>query len=32
MTTVGFWQDGKMVHEWPFWDIAIYMKQLGIGD
>lgn len=31
MATIGYWQDGVMIHEWLFWDNATYMKQLGIG-
>jgi len=31
MTTVAYWQDGKMVHEWLYWDNATYMKQIGLG-
>ena len=31
MATVAHWQDGKMDHEWLFWDNATYMTQLGIG-
>ena len=31
MATVAHWRDGKMDHEWLFWDNATYMAQLGIG-
>lgn len=31
MATVAQWRDGKMVHEWLFWDNATYMAQLGIN-
>lgn len=31
MATVAQWRDGKMVHEWLFWDNATYMAQMGIG-
>jgi predicted ester cyclase len=31
MATFGHWKDGKMDHEWLYWDNATYMKQLGIG-
>lgn len=31
MSSIAFWQDGKMVHEWLFWDNATYMNQLGLG-
>jgi hypothetical protein len=30
MATIGFWQDGLMVHEWLFWDNATYAAQLGL--
>ena len=30
MATIGFWQDGRMVHEWLFWDNATYAAQLGL--
>lgn len=30
MTTIAYWQDGRMVHEWLFWDNATYMAQLGL--
>ncbi len=30
MATIAFWQNGRMVHEWLFWDNATYMKQLGL--
>jgi hypothetical protein len=32
MCTVGRWKDGVMIEEWPFWDNATYMKQIGIGN
>ncbi len=32
MSTIAFWQNGEMVHEWLFWDNATYLKQLGIGN
>ena len=32
MSTVAFWKDGRMVHEWLFWDNATYAKQMGLGD
>lgn len=31
MVTVGHWVDGKMDHEWLFWDNGDFMKQLGLG-
>jgi hypothetical protein len=31
MATFGHWKNGKMDHEWLYWDNATYMKQLGIG-
>jgi predicted ester cyclase len=31
MVTVGHWADGKMDHEWLFWDNADFMKQIGLG-
>lgn len=31
MATIGHWKDGKMDHEWLYWDNATYMAQLGIG-
>lgn len=31
MVTVGHWVDGKMDHEWLFWDNADFMKQIGLG-
>jgi predicted ester cyclase len=30
MATIGHWQNGKMDHEWLYWDNATYMQQLGI--
>ena len=30
MATIAYWQDGRMVHEWLFWDNATYMAQLGL--
>jgi hypothetical protein len=32
MCTVGHWMDGAMIEEWLFWDNAIYMKQIGLGN
>lgn len=31
MATFGHWTNGKMDHEWLYWDNATYMKQIGIG-
>jgi predicted ester cyclase len=31
MVTVGHWTDGKMDHEWLFWDNGDFMKQIGLG-
>jgi predicted ester cyclase len=30
MATIGHWANGKMDHEWLYWDNATYMAQLGI--
>ena len=32
MATFGHWKDGKIDHEWLYWDNATYMSQLGIGN
>ena len=31
MATIAHWKDGKMDHEWLYWDNATYMRQMGIG-
>lgn len=31
MVTVGHWVDGKMDHEWLFFDSGDFMKQLGLA-
>lgn len=31
MATFGHWTNGKMDHEWLYWDNATYMKQIGVG-
>lgn len=31
MATFGHWKNGKMDHEWLYWDNAAYTSQLGIG-
>jgi hypothetical protein len=28
MATIGRWENGKMDHEWLYWDDATYMAQL----
>jgi hypothetical protein len=29
MATIGHWKNGRMDHEWLYWDNAAYMAQLG---
>lgn len=31
MATFGHWTNGRMDHEWLYWDNATYMAQLGVG-
>lgn len=31
MATIGHWKDGKMDHEWLFWDNQTFMKQIGLA-
>lgn len=31
MVTVGYWKNGKMDHEWLFWDNQDFMNQIGLG-
>ncbi len=31
MATVAQWKDGKMAHEWLFWDNQTFMKQIGLA-
>ena len=31
MATIGHWVDGRMDHEWLFWDSQEFMKQLGLA-
>ena len=31
MVTVGHWKNGKMDHEWLFWDNQDFMNQIGLG-
>ena len=31
MATIGHWKNGKMDHEWLFWDSQEFMKQLGLA-
>jgi predicted ester cyclase len=30
MVTVGHWKNGKMDHEWLYWDNQDFMKQIGL--
>jgi predicted ester cyclase len=30
MATIGHWKNGKMDHEWLYWDNATYMSQMGV--
>ena len=30
MATIGHWVNGRMDHEWLFWDSGDFMKQLGL--
>ncbi len=30
MVTVGHWVNGKMDHEWLFWDNQDFMNQIGL--
>ena len=32
MATIAFWQDGRMIHEWLFWDNDTFYRQLGLRD
>ena len=32
MATIGHWKDGKMDHEWLFWDNQTFMKQIGLAE
>ena len=32
MVTVGHWSNGKMDHEWLFWDNGDFMKQIGLAE
>lgn len=32
MVTVGHWVNGKMDHEWLFYDNADFMQQIGVGN
>ncbi|MCR4339190.1 MAG: hypothetical protein NUW01_04790 [Gemmatimonadaceae bacterium] len=29
--TIGHWTNGKMDHEWLFWDNQDFMKQIGLA-
>lgn len=31
MATIAHWKNGKMDHEWLFWDSQEFMKQLGLA-
>lgn len=31
MSTIGHWVNGRMDHEWLFWDSGDFMKQLGLS-
>lgn len=31
MATIGHWKNGKMDHEWLFWDNQEFMRQIGLG-
>ena len=31
MATIGHWKNGKMNHEWLFWDNQDFMNQIGLG-
>jgi len=31
MITVGHWKNGKMDHEWLYWDNQDFMKQIGLA-
>jgi predicted ester cyclase len=31
MATIGHWKDGKMDHEWLFWDNREFMRQIGLA-
>ena len=31
MLTVGHWKNGKMDHEWLYWDNQDFMKQIGLA-
>ncbi len=31
MATIGHWVNGRMDHEWLFWDSGDFMKQLGLA-
>jgi len=31
MITVGHWTNGKMDHEWLYWDNQDFMKQIGLA-
>lgn len=31
MATIGHWKNGKMDHEWLFWDNQEFMRQIGLS-
>lgn len=31
MSTFGHWTNGRMDHEWLYWDNQTYMRQLGLA-
>jgi SnoaL-like polyketide cyclase len=31
MATIGHWKNGKMDHEWLFWDNQEFLRQIGLG-
>jgi len=31
MATIGHWKNGKIDHEWLFWDNQEFMRQIGLG-
>jgi predicted ester cyclase len=31
MATIAQWRDGKIAHEWLFWDNHDFMKQIGLA-
>jgi len=31
MATIGHWVNGRMDHEWLFWDSQDFLKQIGLA-